>query len=360
MPPEESTVATVETPVAVAPASTPEAVAPTPEPQAATLESQDTTLLEDVKAEREKLEAEAKTEAKPKAEAPKPAEEPKEGEEPEPEGLTDAEKNRAAWIKAQRDTQLQESAKLAEDRKTLEAERAQIEKDKAEIAAKQTAEPKKEEPKVDQPTPTALENFKPITLSSYGDGDNENEQALKTGIEALAKDFMEFKTAKEAEIETLKADNKLLKELAAPHIPDETGLTPAFKQGAAQELYVQAEQASEALMSEYGPESGLSIEPVGIMAALKEYGFGFVNIGEIKEADLLSKEAMLKCWRHANKTKIDELKAAPSKPKEEKIVPPPVRKPDGGNAVPPTYEQMSEREKTLHDLRAESALLAAR
>jgi len=353
MPEETSTATTTETPVQAAPATTPEATVATPEtPEAAADDSPEPSLIDDVKEAREAEEAKAKPEAKPKAEKPEDKPEVKTGDEKEPEDLTPAEKNRAAWIKSQRDAQLQEAAKIADERKALDAEKAELEKAKSEIAAKQTEKPKEE--KVDQPT-AELENFKPITLTSYDDGDNENEQALKTGIEALAKDVQALQTAK-AEIEVLKSDLKRLMDLAAPFIPDEHGVTQAEVQGAAQLLRSEAEKASESLMAQYGPDSGLNVDPVSLIAALKEYGQGFVNIGEIKPDTLLSQESLLHCWNHANKGKLEELKAAPAKPKEEKVVPPPVRKSEGKPAQPIAYEDMTEREKTLYDIQEAATL----
>lgn len=372
MPEESSTAAATETNVQVAPAIT-EATAATSDGSKASVletETQETSLLDDVKAAREEEEKKGKPEEKPEAKAK--VEEPKgddkgdngekKDDEKEPDNLTEAEKNKAAWLKKRNDDVLQASAKLAEDRKALEAKEAELKAKEAELTekSKTAASEKKEDKPADQPVSTALENYKPISLKPYDDGDNENEGLIVAGVEALAKDLQKVLTtiaSRDTEIEQLRADNAKLMKLAEPYIADEHGVTQAEVQGAAQQLRGNAEKASESLMAEFGPDSGLAVDPVSLIAALKEYGQGFARIGEIKQDALLSEDAILHCWRHANKGKIEELKGKDPEPKKEEIVPPPVRKGEGPNATPPKFEDMSEREKTMFDYQQEVALL---
>lgn len=334
MPPEETTTPDATATPAAVPAETPEV-----KTEAPATEAKD-TLADDFKAASEEIEAKEKTTATPD---PKSEGAEAEKEEEEPEFQSDEDKNRATWLKAQRDKNLAESQRLADEKKALADEKSAIAAEKAEIEkakATQTEEP------ATKPTIKAeLEHYKPVSLAAYSDGDNVNELALKDGIEGLAKDVETNFSAIVAELKALRSDNDRLMKLAAPHIPNEYGYTQAEVDHLSQVTQATALEAVEALKEEYG----IDVDPINVLAAVSEFGAGFVRLGEVAAKDALSKEAMLLSWKHANKKDIAGLQAKAPKKDEEKAKPPPLGRGGGKPPAPVKEENLTEKQRIALD-----------
>lgn len=315
-------------------------------------------LLSDFRAEEAKLKGEPepkKEEVKPKAETSD-----EDDDEAEPEGLSEADKKRAAWNKKVRDDALRASSEAATRQKELDAREAALAAKESEIAGKiqKTDETTKGEVKPGQSVEPTLEHYKPVTLELYDGEQNPNEAKIVAGMEGLAKDVQKVLTviaSRDAEIERLKSDNERLMKLAEPHLPDADGNTPAMIAEVANTVTSNVAKAVETLQGQYGPDSGLTIDPVTMLAAFREYAQGFNQIGEIKNESFFSPESFIRCYEHAYRNEIATARASGGAKQEEKPKAPPLGEGGGKAARPVSEEGLSPGESMLLDYKKEVA-----
>lgn len=303
------------------------------------------TMLDEVKAEQAKL----KEAPAPKTEPPT-EEKPKVDEEKEPEFTDPAMKNQRAWNLKQAEKLATEKQTLADEKAALEAQRAEFATEKAEIEKLKATTAKSETEKTDEIT---LAHWKDITDDQLKDDEGDaykDSLLLRESDRALAKEILGIR----AELAALKSDNEKLK---AEALPDEFGMTGADRMRLAVHAQSQGEAAAAAIKEEYGIE----VDPVNILGATNEFATGFIELGEFRARDALESDAMVRCWKHANRNELAGLvaKAKEGEPATNgKPKLPPLAQGGGKGKEPPNADSLSPSQQMLADVRAEEARLA--